>query len=260
MVNKSLLVTAILFSVLIVSAKNIVLAQDNPKRQDNEIRLPFEENFEKNEQLVMPWANIICQITDKAVNPPNCPIKITTANWLAASSLTLYNRDGTIWYSFSLRSSDPRHFLKNEKEKFLPFSTDFGDEGITLRVVAESSTWYEVEINEVTQSTKFILKNDPLWVKVTWNYFLAKVRVMSFDGQNKPLLYDKPNGEVIEDTSELKWNDLRFRLKIEGEWAFVEGYLFSKPYQGWVKWRRGREMLFKSKIFKHKFGESPTNE
>jgi hypothetical protein len=55
MVNKRFLVNAFVFLILVVSANNIVLAQDNPIKQDSEIRLPIEESFEKNEQLVTPW-------------------------------------------------------------------------------------------------------------------------------------------------------------------------------------------------------------
>ena len=256
MVNKCFLINAILFLVLVVSAKSNVLAQSNPIKQDVRIRLPLQESFEKNEQLAVPWASIICQISDKEVNPPNCPDKKTPEIWLAASLITLYNRDGTVWYNFSLDTHNPRHFLKNKKEEFLPFSTDFGDEGFTLRMVAESPNWYEVEVNETTQATKFILKSDPLWMKVTWNYFLAKVRVLSFEGENKPQLFDKPNGTVIEKPSELKWYDLHFRLKIEGEWAFVESYFPPNHYQGWVRWRKGREILFESRAdFKIVYGK-----
>ena len=166
------------------------------------------------------------------------------------SSLTLYNDDGTIWYHLSLDTNKPEHFLKNKEEDFLPFSTDFGDEGITLRMVAESPNWYKVEVNEATQATKFILKSDPLWIKVSWNYFLASIRVLSFDGDNKPQLYDKPNGKVVEESSDIKFSDLDFRYKIEGEWAFVEGYIPPKHYSGWVRWSKGREMLFESKFFR----------
>lgn len=174
--------------------------------------------------------------------------------------MTLYSSDGTVWFNFSIDTHNPKHFLKNKKEGFFPFSTDFGDEGFTLRIIAESPNWYEVEVNEETQATKFILKNDPLWMKITWNYFLAKVRVLSFDGENKTQLFDKPNGDVLEESSEIIWGDLRFRLKVEGEWAFVEGYRSSKIYQGWVRWRKGREILFESKFFKDKFNEQIIKE
>lgn len=245
----------ILCLLLIVSINNVVSAQNEATKQNKELRPPIQENFEKDEQLVEPWANVVCQISDKEVNPPGCPIIRTRETWFAASSLTLYNDDGTVWFNFSLDNRNPRHFLKNKKEEFLPFATEYDNQGITLRMVAESPNWYEVEVNEATQITKFILKSDPLWVKVTWNYLLAKARMLEFDKENKPQLYDKPNGKVIEESSELYRGNFHFLLKIEGEWALVDGFN-QKPYQGWVRWRKGREMLFESKtLYKFRFNK-----
>jgi hypothetical protein len=251
---------ASLFLLLIIAVNNIVLAQSNTVKQNIELRPPSEESFEKDEQLLMSWRTISCLREEKEVHPPNCPERISPAIYRASDAVTLYNHDGTIWYNFSINPWSPNYLLKNRKEGFLPFSADAGVEGITLRMVFESPNWYEVETNEETQATKFILKNDPVWMKISWNYFLAKVRLLSFDEENQPQLYDKPNGSVIKETSEIKWKDVRFRLKIEGEWAFVEGYKPSTTYQGWVRWRKGRKLLFESNFFKDKFGKQIFNE
>lgn len=252
-----------LFLMLVVLA-NVVLAQNASVKQNKELRPPAQEKFEKDEQLIMSNRVIICLREDKEVNPPICLEGLSTEMrneiWNTLDSVILYNRDATIWYNFSIDSFSPNHFLKNRKEGFLPFSAHIGNEGITLRMVSESPNWYEVEVNEETQATKFIVKSDPSWVKITWNYLLARVRLLSFDEENQPQLYDKPNGSVIEETSEIKWRELSFRLKIEGEWAFVEGYKSSKKYQGWVRWRKGRKMLFASKFFNDKFGKQIFNE
>lgn len=251
---------ASLFLLLILTVNNIVLSQTNSVEQNKELRLPSEESFEKEAQLVMSWRIIRCLREEKEVNPPNCPEDISPAIYDASDLVTLYNSDGTIWYNFSLNPWNQRYLLKNKKEGFLPFAADASIKGLTLRMVSESPNWYEVETNEETQATKFILKNDRVWVKVTWNYFLARVRLLSFDGENQPQLYDKPNGNVIEETSEIKWKDVGFLLKIEGEWAYVEGYKPSKNYEGWVRWRKGRKILFESKFFKDKFGKQIFNE
>lgn len=246
----------LIFAILLFVCCSSVAAQNNVTVNEDKLLPPDEETFQKTTDLITPWANIICQISDKEVNPPNCPDKKTPEIWTVASSLTLYSDNGTAWFNFSLDTNNPKHFLKSKKEEFLPFSTEFDDEGFTLRMVAESPNWYEVEVNEATQATKFILKSDPLWMKVTWNYFLAKVRVLSFDGENKPQFFDKPNGELIEESSETMWDNVRFKLKTEGEWALVEGYLPPKNYQGWIKWRKGREILFESKLFRNKFNRT----
>lgn len=246
---------SLVFAVLLITCCLSVAAQNNEIVNKDKLLPPDKETFQKTTDLITPWANVICQISDKEVNPPNCPDKKTPKMWVAASLVTLYNDDGTVWFDFSLDIYKPKYFLKSKKEEFLPFSIDPNDEGFTLRMVAESPNWYEVEVNEATQATKFILKSDPLWMKVTWNYLLAEVRILSFDGENKPQLFDKPNGKVIEESSEIIWKDVRFKLKTEGEWAFVEGYLPPKDYQGWVRWRKGREMLFEAKFFEYKFNQ-----
>jgi hypothetical protein len=260
MMKNTFWISVILFLLLIVSANSIVLAQTNTIDQNKELRPPSEESFEKEVQLLMSWRTIMCLKEEKEVNPPNCPEHMRAEIYKAYDAVTLYNSDGTIWYNFSLNPSSPRYLLKNKKEGFLPFAANPGITGLTLRMVSESPNWYEVETNEETQATKFILKNDPVWTKVTWNYFLARVRLLSFDEENQPQLYDKPNGSVIEETSEIKWKDVRFLLKIEGDWAFVEGYQPTKNYEGWVRWRKGRKLLFEANFFKYKFGKQIFND
>ncbi|MEP7038902.1 MAG: hypothetical protein ABI891_11225 [Acidobacteriota bacterium] len=254
--------SSFIFTILLFVCCLSVAAQNKYEAETNkELLPPIRESFEKEEHLVMSWRSIRClSENEKEVNPPNCPENNTPKIWRAADSLTLYNSDGTIWYNFSINSDKPRHFLKNKKAGFLPFLTDGDLESITLRTVSESPSWYEVEVNEDTQATKFVLKSDPMWMKVTWNFLLAEVRILSFDGENQPQLFDKPNGNVIEESSEIKWKDLRFRLKIEGEWAFVEGYQPGKNAEGWVRWRKGREMLFESKLWNNIFKKFPRNE
>lgn len=260
MIKNKFRISVILFLFLIVSAKSIVLAQTNIVEQNIELRPPSEESFEKAPQLLMSWRIIRCPRDEKEVNPPNCPEDISPAIYRAADAVTLYNSDGTIWYNFSINPWSPRYLLKNKKESFLPFAANADVKGLTLRMVSESANWYEVETNEETQATKFILKNDLMWMKVTWNYFLAQVRLLSFDEENQPQLYDKPNGNIIKETTEIKWKDVRFLFKIEGEWAFVQGHKPLKNYEGWVRWRKGREILFESKLFKYKFGKQIFSE
>jgi hypothetical protein len=251
---------ASLFLLFIFSVNAIALAQNNPVKENIELRPPLRERFVKDEQLVMPWRRIFCLIDDKEVNPPHCPKNSTENTRNIGTSLTIYNSDGTIWDNFSINSFDSSQFWKNKNVGFLPFSTQYNGEIIYLRMVSESPNWYEVEVNEATQATKFILKSDPFWAKVTWNYFLATVKVLSFDEDNQTQLFDKPNGSPIEESSEVKLKGFGFRLKTEGEWAFVEGYGASKTYQGWVRWRKGREMLFESKFFNHKFNKPTVKE
>lgn len=107
-------------------------------------------------------------------------------------------------------------------------------------MVGESTNWYEVEVNEKTRATKFVLKNDPMWAKTTWSYLLAAMRLFRFE-KNEQQLRDKPGGNIIKESADLRFYSFKF-IKTEGDWAFVEGYK-TKTYQGWIRWREGRNML-----------------
>jgi hypothetical protein len=106
---------------------------------------------------------------------------------------------------------------------------------------SESPDWYEIEVNEKTKETKFILKSDPVWAKRDWSYWLHKSVDLVVSKDILPLR-DKPEGHVIKGTENFPNKELRF-LKAEGEWAFVETRLPSKYFQGWIRWRRGRNVL-----------------
>ena len=124
MIKKLFWTKASLLLLLIVSANSIVLAQTNPVEQNKELRPPSEESFEKEAQLLMSWRNIRCPREEKEVHPPNCPEDMPPAIYNTYDAVTLYNRDGTIWYNFSINPWSPRYLLKNKKEGFLPFSAN----------------------------------------------------------------------------------------------------------------------------------------
>jgi hypothetical protein len=251
--SKIILVTKCCFFLL-----SILLIFENSIAQDGSIvrgdfPVPSTEKFESVEQLLMPQRSIRCLNADKEANVPNCVGKISPEIWDNMDALSLYNRDGSLWDFFSLNRSGSNHFSKKLGNDFLPFSISAGEEVVIFRLVGESENWYEIEINEKTQISKFIPKKDTLWSKVSWVYFLAYIKTLDFGEGNRPQLLDKPNGNPISEVSAERWTGLRFRLKIERDWAYVEGYKSSKSYKGWVKWRDARKMLFSAGLWKYKF-------
>jgi hypothetical protein len=216
-------------------------AQNIPNSK-NETVPPSAEKFEASGDLVVPWRDSGCFRLNFKFNEPGCHI-VTAEEYKNSDKLSIYNEDGSLWHRFSLTYQKPDYFLRDKKMSFLPFSTGSvpGDPGLViLRMVGESAHWYEVEVNETTRATKFVLKSDPMWAKTTWSYWFYFGSNLKIDNQKVKLL-DKPDGEIIEESANWSVNRVRF-LKSEGDWAFVET-VDGKKYQGWIRWRNGRNIL-----------------
>lgn len=200
-----------------------------------------KEKFVDATDLVIPWRSSGCH-SSTLFNESGCHV-VTEVETLNSHMLTLYNPDGSIWYRFSVSPKEPDYFLAKKKKGFKPFATHVGDWPLTviLRMTRESPNWYEVEVNEKTRATKFVSKNDPMWAKVTWNYWLHGDTEIRIDN-DRTKLRDKPDGKVIEESANLEFKQLVF-LKADGDWAFVEGFHSVKTYRGWIRWRKDREIL-----------------
>ena len=115
-------------------------------------------------------------------------------------------------------------------------------------MVGESPHWYQVEVNEKTQETKYVSKSNPMWAKSTWSHWLAAMQgFVPEDSDN--LLLDKPDGKVIEVAAQIKFEEYTF-LKADGDWAYVEaaehlGSFKGVVYKGWIRFRKEREFLVK---------------
>jgi len=234
-----------------------VAAQTDAESKDVKLLPPAEEKFQEATDLVAPWRSSGCSEINREFREPNCYV-VTPKEWRSSDVLTLYNKDGLLWYQFSVNPANSNHFLRNIKKEFLPFATYLsGPDAVILRMIGESSHWYEVEINEETRETKFVLKSDPMWAKTKWIYWLYEIKFLKFNDEQQSLL-DKPDGKVIEASSDLQFYHFRF-LKADGDWAYVEGIGLQKLYYGWIRWRKGRDMLIKSSNGLVKFAETKIN-
>jgi len=239
------------------SCRFYVVAQNSEDSGKNKLLMPSEEKFEEATDLVAPWRSSGCSELNREFREPNCH-PVTPKEWRGSDVLTLYNKDGSLWYRFSVNPANSDHFLRNIKKEFLPFATFLsGPDAIILRMVGESSHWYEVEVNEETRETKFVLKSDPMWAKTKWSYWLYEMKFLKFKDEQPPLL-DKQDGKVIEASSDLQFYHFRF-LKADGDWAYVEGIGNQKLHYGWIRWRKGRDMLIKSSNGLFKFAETKIN-
>lgn len=112
---------------------------------------------------------------------------------------------------------------------------------VILRMTRESPNGCGADINEDTKATKYVLENDRRWTKVTWSYWLKEDPRIYTDNQQMRLL-DKPDGKVIEESANINFSTMWF-IKADGDWALVSGGYNMQRYQGWIRWRKGRELL-----------------
>ncbi|HQU85382.1 MAG TPA: hypothetical protein PKY59_19735 [Pyrinomonadaceae bacterium] len=212
-------------------------AQELKNAKANLLLPPSQETFSDASEIIVPARESGCLRNAANLDEPDCKV-ISNDFYVNAIHLDIYESNGNIWRSLSL-ANEPYH---DRKKGFVPLALTSG--GFVLRLVKESPNWYEVEINENTRQTEFILKNDPMWAKSDWKHFLAKIINFEFSEDSRPVLLDKPNGKPIEETAEIKWQYLTFG-GLDGDWAYCIGRNEKGFFKGWVKWREDRKLLFK---------------
>lgn len=166
--------------------------------------------------------------------------------------MNIYDKDGQLWYRFSIWDDTPLSIDNNKKKEFVPFTswgTGIGGmRAFWLRLVAESSHWYEVEINEATQETRYILKQDQSFARTDFENYIGPGKgrnSVRIDTESNPLL-DAPDGKKI-DAYISKEVDKYLIWEIKGDWIRVAIVDASKARaawtNGWVRWRDGRKIL-----------------
>ncbi|PYT01397.1 MAG: hypothetical protein DMF63_00680 [Acidobacteria bacterium] len=223
--------------------------------------LPSTETFVNSDGLVGSWMGCGKMPDDRPEH--GCNKVEYSKEFMNAQNFALYNQDGTLWWGASRIENDDyrergqEYFGAKPKEGFKPLFSNGRD--IVLRLVSESSTWFEVEINETTRKTKFISKTDPAWYKTTWDFWLRlNYEILLYPDQR---LRDAPKGKPIEVASGQVINSVNF-LKMDGEWAFVEEREPSpgtERVRGWVRWRKGREILIREFLNRLSFGAKKRN-
>lgn len=205
---------------------------------------------------MIPWAALSQTCNSSTPNPrPDCRI-YPDSETKTANPLSIYDGDGEFWYAINIEPKDPDYFLRSLRTDFRPLGPiprDFGNGKMSapslviLRLVGESKHWFEVEINERTRATRFILKSDPFWSRVTW----ADIFNMSFEvyiDSNHVKVLDRPNGEELAACTKVAPTKLVY-AKLEGDWMLVNEWRGADARcKGWIRWRKGRTMLIGSII------------
>ncbi len=229
--------------------------QTPSKQLINELLPPSKETFKAADGLIVPWRDTGCNIIALKFREPEC-YEVSAKEWLAHSILSIYNADGSNWYTLNVQISAEDHFSVNPKQGFIPFSVyptvRYASDGVLLRLVKESKNWYEVEINEQTRETKFILKdNSKQWGKSTFDYWLYEGRFVEINPDKRAQqFFEEPNGKKLEDFEiPLKYGKI---LKVENEWVKVE---ITEDFSVWLRWKKGRDILVGCVFNEHKYPE-----
>ena len=211
---------------------------------------PSAEKFAEVDLLLANSYGIPCTSTPQILHLP-C-YNEDGVRYRVNSKVRLFNADGTVWKWFEMNWSDPNYSAVDASDDIVPFATDavgptdHCPNGVMLRLVRESESWYEVEINENTRETRYALRSDPDWRMTEWGPWLA----MSFRlklSRNHPPLLDAPNGKVIPDSADIRFETAKF-VRFEGDWVMIDapakpGMWESDIRRGWIRWRKGRQIL-----------------
>lgn len=257
--TRGFLLAATLAVLTILLSGDLMVVGAQETVTDDPVQPPEQEKFVATDALAIPWrdGNIGCEY-GSAVPTLDCPPAAGTA-YPTSDVLVLYNGDGTLWYRFSVDWRSPI-FWKDNKIGFVPFTNHFL---FALRLVGESPHWYEVEVNEETGATKYILKSEPrMWSKVTWSFAFSASFSVKID-QDRVKLRDKPDGKVVKETADKKFVLLKF-VKLDGDWMYLDarrnvGWT-QVAYHGWVRWRKGRDILVGSLLNRYKIPEPASDE
>lgn len=239
-----------------------ISGQEKANLVDSETPSPNQEKFTEIDSLLTPWVDSDCfDVVHNRVAPPDCNPS-TLAERQPHRRVSLFNANGSLWYRFSVYPADSDSFMppgdseSTKKTGFIPFglsksNPDYAPVRLVLRIKAESANWFEVEVNEVTRETKFAPKSEPrLWAKTGWGFWFARGLPLTFDSSKTKLL-DKPEGKVIEEAAQLGI-DWAVYLKSDGEWIFVERIFSHKVFRGWIRSRKGRDLLVGCVLNDHK--------
>lgn len=211
---------------------------------------PHDETFKVVEGLVVSWHMLGCRHLPDDRPEHGCGKVEYSSEFQRSSTFSIFDREGSIWWRASLLGNDEYreagvdYFWTKRKRGFEPFALDHPvhASGMLLRIVGESSNWYEVEINETTRETKFVKKDDAAWSKTSWDFWLAYGRTLTISPRNE--VRDRPNGNFVEPLGEYPSKEVDF-VRAEDDWALVSDSKSRSAGKktGWIRWRKNRNIL-----------------
>ena len=140
-------------------------------------------------------------------------------------TVKIFNADGSIWYEFSYYKNSPLYHGKNLKPELNPMGRlkvrNLPGFDLMLTLKAESENWYEIIVDEETQSVKYISKSEKTLGKEDWESYMPRW-FLTFDKKQNPLR-DAPDGKVsaVQMPEKQKFFMIGYSSEIKGDWVFI---------------------------------------
>ena len=165
-----------------------------------------------------------------------------TGGWREDVAVTIYDRDGQIWYEAEFNREGFDVLRDAGPNKIRPLILIYGDYVPVFRCVSYSRNWYAVIVieDEMNPVIQYMLRNDSLFEWQSWDtYYLGKW--IRFNEKENPLRTDINSTEIIEPPSQ----DIPTRAsKINGDWMKLEWTAKGgEERNGWIKWRENANQV-----------------
>jgi len=222
---------------------------------------PSKETFSSGGNILTPWVVRDCSMEArgpyaKFSTRNTCPDLRSLADSASAERVALYSQTGEVKLFFDLLNGRQDYY--EQVPELIAFANLFGPKlglGPALRIVAESSHWYEVVQNEDTGETAFAPKGTVgpkhigMWTQTTFDDWLRLKNPIYVSFDHPPLL-EEPGGEPVSASHPNEF-DYVWYIKLDkpdGEWMYVEQMPWGSKIKGWIKWRDGRKFFFSTPL------------
>lgn len=161
----------------------------------------------------------------------------------------LFNKDGSLWYSFSFYDDSDIKFDGSNTD-FNPFAFHQDNFLLVFKCVGVVGEWYQVIVNENSGLRKFVKKDDPLFTFQKWEDHIINLFAVGVDGSTNPVLSRPENGERVQvpkgvnfypDRIDGVWLRIRWD-ESESEEANNTNRKQGMRY-GWIRWKDGNNII-----------------
>ena len=159
--------------------------------------------------------------------------------------IRIYNKDGSLWFEFSLHDAERTQQLIEENENFRPFRYQADADWFYFNCVGQDDRYYHVIVNDDSALIKFVKKDDPMLSLGTWEEYILNCFTVEFDSNHNPL-HEAPNGKRSQ-TVDVSKSVYFHPEKIEGDWLKVRWHENNDDEQpakfGWIKWKIDQKLV-----------------
>lgn len=165
--------------------------------------------------------------------------------------IRLFSLDGFEWMRFSPSESHPEHVSRlPTKSKLAPI---FPTQYLTFLVVAESPTWWRIEVDYRNGLTKYIRKGDAHYLVSPLEETILSASSIEVDVKSNPIK-DSPGGKALVLNPDDRLVVVTPVGGIQEDWLQVEVRTVesSQKRMGWVRWKQKNTLLVRFALLPRK--------